>query len=323
MDPNYDPQKIESKWQKRWAEQRLFEAEAEPGRKKYYVLEMLPYPSGEHPHGPRAQLHRSATRWPATCGWRVQRPAPDRLGRLRPAGGERRHQAQQCIPRSGRLEHRRMNGQLKRLGSATTGARDGHLPARILPLEPVVLPQDVRARPGLPQDAAVNWCPECQTVLANEQVYDGCAGATRTPRGRATNSSSGSSRSPTTPSRLLDDMKPARLAGARAARCSELDRRSRGAPGRLPGGRRSTSRLRIFTTRLDTLYGVTFMLLAPEHPMVARLAAGTGPEAAVAEFVNVAREDRFMRAARGRGRRKASSRAATPRTRSTGARVPI
>ena len=47
MDPNYNPQDIETKWQKRWADEKLFETEAEPGRKKYYVLEMLPYPSGD------------------------------------------------------------------------------------------------------------------------------------------------------------------------------------------------------------------------------------------------------------------------------------
>src|SRR5713226_7927225 len=46
MDPNYDAQKIETKWQTRWADQKLFEADAAPGRKKYYVLEMWPYPSG-------------------------------------------------------------------------------------------------------------------------------------------------------------------------------------------------------------------------------------------------------------------------------------
>src|SRR5436190_1410676 len=47
MDLNYDPQKIEAKWQKRWAEAKLFASEVDPGRKKYYVLEMLPYPSGD------------------------------------------------------------------------------------------------------------------------------------------------------------------------------------------------------------------------------------------------------------------------------------
>jgi leucyl-tRNA synthetase len=46
MDPNYDPQKIETKWQKRWEELKLFESDAEAGREKYYVLEMFPYPSG-------------------------------------------------------------------------------------------------------------------------------------------------------------------------------------------------------------------------------------------------------------------------------------
>ena len=46
MEPNYDPQRIEAKWQKLWEEQKLFEAEVAPERKKYYVLEMFPYPSG-------------------------------------------------------------------------------------------------------------------------------------------------------------------------------------------------------------------------------------------------------------------------------------
>src|SRR6266568_9441449 len=47
MDANYDPQKTEAKWQARWAQEKLFEADVTPERKKYYVLEMLPYPSGE------------------------------------------------------------------------------------------------------------------------------------------------------------------------------------------------------------------------------------------------------------------------------------
>ena len=47
MDPNYDPQKIEAKWQQRWAELKLFESEVDAHRRKYYVLEMLPYPSGD------------------------------------------------------------------------------------------------------------------------------------------------------------------------------------------------------------------------------------------------------------------------------------
>ena len=47
MEPNYDPQQIETKWQKRWVEEKLFATEAEPGQSKYYVLEMLPYPSGD------------------------------------------------------------------------------------------------------------------------------------------------------------------------------------------------------------------------------------------------------------------------------------
>ena len=62
------------------------------------------------------------------------------------------------------------------------GARDFHLRARILPLESVVLSADVRARPGLQKEALLNWCPECQTVLANEQVVDGCCWRHETTR---------------------------------------------------------------------------------------------------------------------------------------------
>src|ERR1035441_3876427 len=47
MDPNYNPQDIEVKWQQRWADDKLFETEVDPARPKYYVLEMLPYPSGD------------------------------------------------------------------------------------------------------------------------------------------------------------------------------------------------------------------------------------------------------------------------------------
>ena len=47
MDATYNPQEIEAKWQKRWEDLQLFNAEEQPGRKKYYVLEMLPYPSGD------------------------------------------------------------------------------------------------------------------------------------------------------------------------------------------------------------------------------------------------------------------------------------
>ena len=62
------------------------------------------------------------------------------------------------------------------------GPRNLHLRARILSLEPVVLSENVRARPGLSQEALLNWCPECQTVLANEQVVNGCCWRHETTR---------------------------------------------------------------------------------------------------------------------------------------------
>ena len=66
----YDPQAIEKKWQARWNADHAFEADADPSKPKYYVLEMLPYPSGTHAHGAHAQLH----------DWRRGRAIPAHAG---------------------------------------------------------------------------------------------------------------------------------------------------------------------------------------------------------------------------------------------------
>ncbi len=85
----YDPQAIEKKWQARWNADHAFEADADPSKPKYYVLEMLPYPSGTHAHGAHAQLHhrRRGGALPAHAGFPCD--SPDGLGRLRTAGGKR------------------------------------------------------------------------------------------------------------------------------------------------------------------------------------------------------------------------------------------
>jgi leucyl-tRNA synthetase len=90
-----------------------------------------------------------------------------------------------------------MKGQLQRLGSIRLAARDRHLPARVLQVQPVDLPEDVRARAGLPP-ARPSTMPSCNTVLANEQVIDGACWRCGSSSSRAT-SSSGSSASPSTP----------------------------------------------------------------------------------------------------------------------------
>ena len=122
--------------------------------------------------------------------------------------------------------------------------------------------------------ALVNWCPECGTVLANEQVVDGCCW-----------------RHETTPVeqraleqwfwkitdyaeellRDIDDEARRRLAGARAVDAAQLDRDGRKARRSISSSKASGEPIRVFTTRVDTIYGATCVILAPEHPLAQKL----------------------------------------------------
>ena len=150
-------------------------------------------------------------------------------------------------------------------------------------------------------EAPVQWCPKDATVLANEQVVDGRCERCGTEVDPAQASSSGSSASPTTPtacsptSTLLESWPEhvitmqrnwiGRSEGAEVVfRCEEVD-----------------LDFPVFTTRPDTLFGATFFVLAPEHPELERLVAGTPAEAAVREYVNrVGRESAEERGAEDR-----------------------
>ena len=110
MTEQYDPQQIEAKWQRVWEDERAFEvANPRPGAadaRKSYVLEQLPYPSGDAAHGPHARLHDRRRRDPLPAPQRLSRAAPDGLRLVRPAGRERRDPRGRPPARDHRAQHR-------------------------------------------------------------------------------------------------------------------------------------------------------------------------------------------------------------------------
>ncbi|MHB8060188.1 MAG: leucine--tRNA ligase [Gaiellaceae bacterium] len=290
----YDPQAIEPKWQALWAEERAFAVpNPAPGTPEWderstYVLEMLPYPSGElhMGHVKNYTLGDVVAHFRRRNGWKVLRPMGyDAFGL--PAenaaikeGGQPRAITERNI---GRIRE-----QMQRMGWAIDWDREisTHTPeyyrwTQLLFLK--LLERGLAYR----KESLQNWCPKDQTVLANEQVVDGrCerCGSEVEKRSleqwffRITDYAEA----------LLDEMD---LLEHWPERVLTMQRnwigRSEGAEVvfRLEG---TGIDLPVFTTRPDTLFGATFFVLAPEHPLVAELVAGRPEEEAVRAYVKQA-----------------------------------
>ena len=175
MSERYNIRESERKWQAVWKDKRVFETKNEDARPTYYVLEMFPYPSGRihMGHVRNYAMGDVVARYRRAKGFNV--PPPHGLGRLRPAGRERRHGAQGSIRRSGPTPiSRRCAPSCNRWACRSTGSRE------FATCDPDYYKHQQRLfldflAAGLVdrKTAKVNWDPVDQTVLANEQVVDG------------------------------------------------------------------------------------------------------------------------------------------------------
>jgi leucyl-tRNA synthetase len=275
----YEPARIEPKWQRIWEERRLFRAEMDPSRPKAYILDMFPYPSGEglhmgHPEGYTAS--DIMARFQRMRGLNVLHPMGwDAFGL--PAenyavktGTHPRRTTERNIANFRR--------QLKMFGFSYDWDRE------LATTDPGYYKWTqwiftLLYRQGLAYEAevAVNWCPALGTVLANEEVVDGLSEIGGHPVIRRP-MRQWMLRITEYAERLLrglDDLDwPESI--------KELQRnwigRSEGAEVKFPlaDGARA---LTVFTTRPDTLYGATYMVLSPEHPWVDELATAQQREA--------------------------------------------
>ncbi len=284
-EDRYDPQAVETRWQARWESDGLDQVQVDPTRPPFYALEMYPYPSGDlhMGHIRNYSIGDVIARFYRMRGYNVLHPMGwDSFGLPAENAAIQRgvHPA-----RWTEANIANMRRQLKRMGfsydwerEVTCSSPDYYRWTQWLFL--------FLYRRGLAyrKQAPVNWCPECQTVLANEQVVAGRCWRCESPVTRK-DLEQWFFRITAYADRLLDDLKllegwPERV----RAMQEHWIGRSHGAEIHF-AVQGTDERLTVFTTRHDTVYGATFMVLAPEHPLVLRLAKGTAQEAAVEEFV--------------------------------------
>ena len=295
----YKPQEIERKWQKTWDEAGVFRCPDELSAPKYYCLEMFPYPSGRI-HMGHVRVYTIGdllARFKRMRGYQVLHPIGwDAFG-LPAENAAHRHGTH---PAKWTWENIAfMREQLKQMGISYDWDREfATCSPEYYRWEQLFFLWMMRDGLAYRKRATLNWCGECQTVLANEQVNrDGtCFIHDQTPvtQKELDQWFVGITRYA---EELLSGHKE--LEGRWPGNILEMQRnwigRSEGAEIRFPlasGGGDIT----VFTTRPDTLYGATFMSMAPEHPMVMKFAKASGREAEVREFVDrVARQDRIAR----------------------------
>ncbi len=272
MEPNYEPQKIEAKWQKRWVDERLFEAEPKPGTKKYYVLEMLPYPSGEihMGHVRNYSIGDALARYMWMKGYNVLHPIGwDAFG-LPAENAAIKHQRHPAEFTFSHID--RMRGQLQRLGFSYDWRREiaTCAPEYYRWNQWFFLKMFERGL-AYRKKSRVNWCPECKTVLANEQVVNGCCWRHEETPVIERDLEQWFLKTTAYAEALLDDM------GKLVRWPERVQTMQRNWIGKSLGTEVDFTiselgePVRIYTTRVDTIFGCTALFLAPEHPVVEQL----------------------------------------------------
>jgi leucyl-tRNA synthetase len=277
----YDPGAVETKWQERWQAAGAFASDVDPARPPYYVLEMFPYPSGRihMGHVRNYSIGDVIARQRRMQGYNVLHPMGwDAFG-LPAENAAIQNRVPPARWTYDNIAH--MRAQFRRLGFSYDWRREiATCHPGYYRWEQLFFLGMLERGLAYKRRSVVNWCAECGTVLANEQVVDGrcwrCEGVV-TER----ELDQWFFRITAYAEELLRDLD--RLAGW-PERVVTMQRnwigRSVGAEIRFPLDGRPGD-VAVFTTRPDTLFGVTFMSLAVEHPLVPELVGGTPAAAAV------------------------------------------
>ena len=279
----YDAQAIEKKWQERWDATRAFEADPDPSTPKYYVLEMLPYPSGtmHMGHMRNYTIGDAVARYRRMCGFNVLHPMGwDAFGLPAENAAIQRGIHPREWTNTNIASFKRV---CRRFGFSYDWRRE------ISTCEPEyyrwnqwfflrMLERGIAYR----KRSRVNWCPKCQTVLANEQVVNGCCWRHEDTQVEAKEIEQWFLRITQYSDELLDSL--TQLEAGWPERVIAMQRnwigKSCGARVRFSVDGLAGETIEIFTTRIDTIYGASALILAPEHPLVEKLVAGSAQSAA-------------------------------------------
>ncbi|MFN2530646.1 MAG: leucine--tRNA ligase [Pyrinomonadaceae bacterium] len=276
MDEKYFPETLEKKWQQRWRETAAFEARSNDSRQKFYCLEMLPYPSGFlHMGHVRNYSIGDALSWfKRLQGFNVLHPIGwDSFGQPAEQAAIKRG----VNPRDWTEENiDHMRGQLQRLGISYDWSREiaAHRPD-YYKWDQWFFLKMLEKGLAYKKNSPVNWCPKEETVLSNEQSSGGVCwrcGAQVEKRDleqwflKITDYAE----------QLVADIKQ-----IEASWPEKVLKRQRDWVGRSEGAfvdfviKDTSEKFRVFTTRIDTIYGATAVVVSPEHPLLPKLLASS------------------------------------------------
>jgi leucyl-tRNA synthetase len=296
MDEKYFPEQIEKKWQQHWTETGVFEARGNDPRQKFYALEMLPYPSGFlHMGHVRNYSIGDALAWfKRLQGFNVLHPIGwDSFGQPAEQAAIKRG----VNPRDWTEENiAHMRGQLQRLGISYDWSREiaAHRPDYYKWDQWFFLKMLER---GLAYKKAsqVNWCPKEQTVLSNEQSSGGVCWRCGTQVEKR-DLEQWFLRITDYAEQLVADIKQ-----IEAGWPDKVLKRQSDWVGRSEGAfidfqvKDSDQKIRVFTTRIDTIYGATAVVLSPEHPLLDEIMEGSALKADIQAFAEKMRQQRAAR----------------------------
>ena len=301
----YPFREIEAKWQAAWENRQQFRVQEDPRRPKFYCLEMFPYPSGRI-HMGHVRVYAIGdllARYKWMRGFNVLHPMGwDAFG-LPAENAAIEHNVHPAIWTYANIEN--MKAQLKKMGISYDWDRElATCDPSYYKWEQLIFIKMLERGLAYRRRSTVNWCPGCQTVLANEQVEAGrCwrCDSEVTPRdidgwffkitAYAEELLAWCDRLPGWPERVITMQK-------------NWIGRSEGAEFDLAVAGRPELKIRVFTTRPDTVFGMTYAVLAPEHPLVDQVVTDPDEHARVAAFRSeVARESEIERMAADRPKR--------------------